>query len=38
MLEKISRGKLEDYEMKQLYSKGVNKLSEAPIFIDDTAA
>jgi replicative DNA helicase len=37
MLEKISRGKLEDYEMQQLYSKGVTKLSEAPIFIDDTA-
>src|ERR1043165_9415226 len=38
MLEKISRGKLEDYEMQQLYSKGVNKLSQAPIYIDDTAA
>src|ERR687890_1106349 len=37
-LEKISRGKLEDYEMQQLYSKGVTKLSEAPIYIDDTAA
>lgn len=36
-LEKITRGKLEDYEMQQLYSKGVNKLSQAPIFIDDTA-
>src|SRR5919107_2528621 len=38
MLEKISRGKLEDYEMQQLYSKGVTKLSDAPIYIDDTAA
>ena len=37
MLEKISRGRLEDYEMQQLYSKGVTKLSDAPIFIDDTA-
>lgn len=37
LLEKISRGKLEDYEMQQLYSKGVTKLSEAPIYIDDTA-
>jgi len=37
MLEKISRGKLEDYEMQQLYSKGVQKLSDAPIYIDDTA-
>jgi len=37
-LEKISRGKLEDYEMQQLYSKGVNRLSQANIFIDDTAA
>jgi replicative DNA helicase len=38
MLEKINRGRLEDYEMQQLYSKGVTKLSDAPIFIDDTAA
>jgi len=38
LLEKISRGKLEDYEMQQLYSKGVNRLSQANIFIDDTAA
>ncbi|WP_207492213.1 replicative DNA helicase [Aridibaculum aurantiacum] len=37
MLEKISRGKLEDYEMQQLYTKGVTKLSDAPIYIDDTA-
>lgn len=38
MLEKISRGRLEDYEMQQLYSKGITKLSDAPIYIDDTAA
>ncbi|MBS1565967.1 MAG: DnaB-like helicase C-terminal domain-containing protein, partial [Bacteroidetes bacterium] len=38
MLEKIARGKLEEYEMKQLYTKGINRLSDAKIFIDDTAA
>lgn len=38
MLEKISRGKLEEHEMQQLNRKGINKLSKAPIFIDDTAA
>lgn len=38
LLEKISRGKMEDYEMKQLYAKGIQKLANAPIFIDDTAA
>src|ERR1700730_11625386 len=37
-LEKISRGKLEENEMKQLYAKGIQRLSQAPIFIDDTAA
>ncbi len=37
-LEKIARGKLEEYEMKQLYAKGIQRLSTAPIFIDDTAA
>jgi replicative DNA helicase len=37
-LEKISRGKLEEHEMKQLYKKGIETLSKAPIFIDDTAA
>ena len=37
-LEKVSRGKLEEYEMKQLYTKGIEKLSKAPIFIDDSAA
>jgi replicative DNA helicase len=37
-LEKISRGKLEEHEMKQLYKKGIEKLSKAPIYIDDSAA
>ncbi len=37
-LEKISRGKLEEHEMQQLYKKGIHKLSKAPIFIDDSAA
>lgn len=38
MLEKISRGKLEDYEYQQLHAKGIKRLESAPIFIDDTAA
>lgn len=38
MMEKISRGRLEDHEMEQLYSKGVKALSEAPIYLDDTPA
>ncbi len=37
-LDKISRGQLEDYEVKQLYKKGVDPLMKAKIFIDDTAA
>lgn len=37
-LEKIARGKLEEHEMKQLYAKGIQRLAQAPIFIDDTAA
>jgi len=37
-LEKISRGKLEEHEMKQLYKKGIDRLTKAPIFIDDSAA
>ena len=37
-LEKISRGKLEEHEMKQLYKRGIERLSRAPIYIDDTAA
>lgn len=38
MLEKIARGKLEEHEMRQLYKKGIERLSKAPIFIDDSAA
>jgi replicative DNA helicase len=38
MLEKISRGKLEDYEYQQLHSKGIKRLEQAPLYIDDTAA
>jgi replicative DNA helicase len=37
-LEKISRGKLEEHEMKQLYAKGIQELAQAPLFIDDTPA
>lgn len=37
-LEKISRGKMEEHEMKQLYAKGIQRLSQAPLFIDDTPA
>lgn len=37
-LEKISRGKLEEHEMKQLYARGIQRLAQAPIFIDDTPA
>ncbi len=37
-LEKISRGRLEEHEMKQLYKKGIDRLASAPIHIDDTAA
>ncbi|MEI6946134.1 replicative DNA helicase [Paraflavisolibacter sp. H34] len=37
-LEKIARGKMEEHEMKQLYAKGIQRLAQAPIFIDDSAA
>lgn len=37
-LEKISRGKMEDHEMQQLYKNGIQRLQNAPIFIDDTPA
>ena len=36
-LEKINRGKLEEHEMKQLYKRGIERLTNAPIYIDDTA-
>ncbi len=38
LLEKIARGRLEQHEMEELYKKGINRLSSAPIHIDDTAA
>ncbi len=37
-LEKIARGKMEDHEMQQLYKNGIQRLQNAPIFIDDTPA
>ncbi len=37
-LEKISRGKMEEHEMKQLYARGIQRLAQAPLFIDDTPA
>jgi replicative DNA helicase len=37
-MEKIARGRMDDHEMQQLYNKGVKALSEAPIYLDDTAA
>ena len=37
-LEKISRGRMEDHEMQQLYKKGIEPLTKANIFIDDSAA
>jgi replicative DNA helicase len=37
-MEKISRGRLEDHEMKQLLVKGIQPLENAPIYIDDSAA
>lgn len=36
-LEKIQRGKLNDREMEVLYKNGLNAISKAPIYIDDTA-
>lgn len=37
-LEKIKTGRLDDFEMKKLYEKAIDKLSRAPIFLDDTPA
>lgn len=37
-LSKITRGKLENYEYEQLHSRGIRRLEQAPIYIDDTAA
>lgn len=38
LLEKISRGTLEDHEYQQLHTKGIKRLETAPLYIDDTAA
>src|ERR1041384_1886497 len=38
MLEKIARGKMEEYEMEQLYKRGIQRLADAKLFIDDTPA
>ncbi|MGX5820783.1 replicative DNA helicase [Chitinophaga lutea] len=35
-LEKITRGRLEEHEMRKLMTHGIEKLAKAPIFIDDT--
>ncbi|HMZ47138.1 MAG TPA: replicative DNA helicase, partial [Chitinophagaceae bacterium] len=37
-LQKISRGRLEEHEYQQLHTKGIKRLEQAPLFIDDTAA
>lgn len=37
-LKSIKTGRLDDYQTKKLYEKGVDPLSQAPIYIDDTAA
>lgn len=38
-LEKIATGQgIEDHDMKQLYVRGIQKLSQAPLHIDDTPA
>lgn len=37
-LWKISRGRLEEHEYKQLQTKGIKHLETAPLYIDDTAA
>lgn len=37
-LERISSGKMEDHEMKQLMLKGIEPLSKAQIILDDTPA
>lgn len=37
-LEKITRGKLEEYEMTKLMTHGIERLAKSSIFIDDTPA
>jgi replicative DNA helicase len=36
-LEKLTRGRMDNDDMKQLYRDGIQKLAKASIFIDDTA-
>jgi replicative DNA helicase len=36
-LERLKTGRLDDEQMRFLYSQGIQKLANAPIFIDDTA-
>lgn len=38
MMDKISRGHLADHEMQQLYTKGLQALNNAPLYLDDTAS
>ncbi len=37
-MQKIARGHLEDHEMQELFKKGIEPLSTAPIYLDDTGA
>lgn len=37
-LEKITKGRIEEHEMRQLYDRGVKIVSQLPLIIDDTAA
>lgn len=37
-LKNITNGRIDDEQMKSLYNRGVQKLAQQPIFIDDTAA
>ncbi|GAO43769.1 replicative DNA helicase [Flavihumibacter petaseus] len=37
-LERIKNGRLDDHHMAQIYHRGVERLHEAPIYIDDSAA
>jgi len=38
LLEKISTGKMEEHEMKQLMTRGIDRLTNAKLFLDDTPA
>jgi replicative DNA helicase len=37
-LDQIKSGRLDEEQMKNLYTKGIQRLADAPIFIDDTGA